>query len=323
MDINLLSKMVGELILDNERVALPGIGSFVALDMPASFSDRGYTINPPYRKLTIVSDTEDDGLLSQLYASSNDIDVESARLILEKYINSVHEDLLYNKTVLFPGLGKLRLTNEGNLFFVEDENLDIYTEGFGLQPISLKANSGLEWPVGEPVAALGTTSEQSGGEESIAAVSGTAIAADMAAEAASLIPEPQEEAGTENLPLSLEESGQENLPEPQEEVAPLAETAQEPAPEPAPAPATQPEPEPETQPEPESKQDEKASYNSALAFRAYSSGKQTLGVGAKIAIGVLATVFVALALIAVVGRLAPDFIDKILYTPEEIRIINF
>ena len=30
MDIDLLSKMVKELILDNERVVLPGLGSFVA-----------------------------------------------------------------------------------------------------------------------------------------------------------------------------------------------------------------------------------------------------------------------------------------------------
>ena len=30
MDIDLLSKMVKELILDNDRVVLPGLGSFVA-----------------------------------------------------------------------------------------------------------------------------------------------------------------------------------------------------------------------------------------------------------------------------------------------------
>ena len=45
MDIDLLSKMVKELILDNDEVSLPGVGSFVAELVPSSFSDKGYTIN--------------------------------------------------------------------------------------------------------------------------------------------------------------------------------------------------------------------------------------------------------------------------------------
>ena len=52
MDIDLLSKMVKELILDKDEVELPGVGTFVAETVPATFSDKGYTINPPYRKLS-------------------------------------------------------------------------------------------------------------------------------------------------------------------------------------------------------------------------------------------------------------------------------
>ena len=37
MDIDLLSKMVKELILDNDRVVLPGLGSFVAEIVPSTF----------------------------------------------------------------------------------------------------------------------------------------------------------------------------------------------------------------------------------------------------------------------------------------------
>ena len=40
MDIDLLSKMVKELILVNGRVTLPGVGAFVAEMVPASFTDR-------------------------------------------------------------------------------------------------------------------------------------------------------------------------------------------------------------------------------------------------------------------------------------------
>ena len=51
MDIDLLSKIVKEIVLDNDSVTLPGIGSFLAEIVPSSFSDKGYTINPPYRRV--------------------------------------------------------------------------------------------------------------------------------------------------------------------------------------------------------------------------------------------------------------------------------
>ena len=41
MDIDLLSKMVKELILDNDRVVLPGLGSFVAEIVPSTFFGQG------------------------------------------------------------------------------------------------------------------------------------------------------------------------------------------------------------------------------------------------------------------------------------------
>lgn len=82
MDIDLLSKMVKELILDQDRVILPGLGSFVAEIVPSTFSDKGYTINPPYRRLYFRAkpDTGDD--LVKFYASSNNVKPEMAERII-------------------------------------------------------------------------------------------------------------------------------------------------------------------------------------------------------------------------------------------------
>ena len=52
MDIDLLAKMVKELIVAHDQVGLPGVGTFVAEMIPATFSDKGFTINPPYRRLS-------------------------------------------------------------------------------------------------------------------------------------------------------------------------------------------------------------------------------------------------------------------------------
>ena len=135
-----MSKMVKELILDRDRVVLPGLGTFVAEMVPATFSDRGYTINPPYRRLYFRSRQEDDSALVELYSVSNNIGKDIAGRILADFLGELKEVLKEKKTVVFPGLGRLRATRENNFFFVPDEDLDIYPEGFGLGPVSLKTH---------------------------------------------------------------------------------------------------------------------------------------------------------------------------------------
>ena len=140
MDIDLLSRMVKEIILEKDRVVLPGLGTFVAEMVPSSFSDRGYTINPPYRRLYFRPRLENDTTLAEFYASSNHISPDMADRILTDFISDLKQVLQEKKTVVFPGLGRLRATKENNFFFVPDEDLDIFPEGFGLAPVSLKSH---------------------------------------------------------------------------------------------------------------------------------------------------------------------------------------
>lgn len=140
MDIDLLSKMVKELILDDDRVVLPGLGSFVAEIVPSTFSDKGYTINPPYRRLFFRSKPDDGNELARFYAETNNVEIAVAERIMKDFISELRNLLYSRKTVVFPGLGRLRATKENNIFFVADEDLDIYPAGFGLEPISLKTH---------------------------------------------------------------------------------------------------------------------------------------------------------------------------------------
>lgn len=134
----MLSKMVKELILDSDEVVLPGLGAFRAEIVPASFSDKGYTINPPYRRMFFRSKPDQGDSLALFYASSNNVSVEVASRIIRDFVSDLRSVLYERKTVILPGLGRLRATKENNVFFVADENLDIYPEGFALEAISLK-----------------------------------------------------------------------------------------------------------------------------------------------------------------------------------------
>ena len=140
MDIDLLSKMVKELILDNDKVCLPGMGSFVAEVVPSVFSDRGYTINPPYRRLSFRTNVREDNLLVDFYAEANGIESGVAARILKDFISELKSILEVKKNIVFPGLGRMRATKENNFFFVADEDLEIFPEGFGLEPVSLKTH---------------------------------------------------------------------------------------------------------------------------------------------------------------------------------------
>ena len=198
MDIDLLAKMVKEAILDHDTVTLPGVGCFVAELMPSTFSDKGYTINPPYRRLYFSPKQGSDTYLVDLYARDNEeVDTDMATRILTEFLSEMKEVLKVKKTVVFPGLGRLRATRENHFFFVADEDLDIFPEGLGLAPLSLKTH--VETP-----------------EEVATAVAGLA----------ELIVEPE----TEPEPESVVEPTPEPVPEPE----PVVEPEPEPVPDPEP-----------------------------------------------------------------------------------------
>ena len=216
MDIDLLAKMVKEAILDHDTVTLPGVGCFVAELVPSTFSDKGYTINPPYRRLYFSPKQGGDTYLVDLYARDNEeVDADMATHILTEFLAEMKEVLKVKKTVVFPGLGRLRATRENHFFFVADEDLDIYPEGLGLAPLSLKTH--VETP-----------------EEVATAVAGLA----------ELIAEPEE------IPDQARNDEEEQVPEPVEGSVeePVVRQAHQPEPEPEPTP--KPEPEPELTPEP-------------------------------------------------------------------------
>ena len=299
MDIDLLAKMVHEVMMDHDSVTLPGLGSFAAELVPATFSDKGYTINPPYRRLYFIPRQGSDTLLADLYASSNNISVQDATRILVEFLSEMKEVLIAKKIIIFPGLGRLRATRENHFFFVADEYLDIYPAGFGLEPISLKTHE--ETP-----------------QEVEAAVSSLAQM---------LEPEPV----VEEIPGT---SPGMTATEPEPAPVPVAEPEPTPEPEPEPVPVAEPEPEPtpvilskaeESKPEPvqEPVVEEIPGTSPRMTTTApEASAKKKMPVIWTVLIWIVAILAVAVLALAVIGRVAPDWLDYYLYSPEELEILR-
>lgn len=276
MDIDLLSKMVKELILDSDRVVLPGLGSFVAEIVPSSFSDKGYTINPPYRRLYFRSKPDQGSELADFYASGNQIDPEVAAKIISDFVAELKSVLHSKKVVVFPGLGRLRATKENNIFFIADADLDIYPAGFGLEPISLK------------------THQETPEEVSAAVVGLRSLLTETPVQ-----PEQTQDQAGDLQPADVQLPGEQDdsvLPDDENAEAEIEEKQQEP------------------QPEPSLKQ----TLQDEMPVRKIS-GKKVFIITICV---LLALVALLLAALAVAGRLYPEFVDRFLYTPEELEILN-
>lgn len=304
MDIDLLSKMVKELILDNDRVVLPGLGCFVAETVPAYFSDKGYTINPPYRKLYFRARPDEGDALVRFYAKSNDLSYEVAEKIIRDFVAELKSVLHVKKAVVFPGLGRLRATKENNVFFIADEDLDIYPEGFGLEPISLKTHQETSEEVSAAVAGLKSVLETvpEPAPEPTPIPEPTPVSDPDPAFEPELEPEPvlEPDPVPEATPEQVSEPAMndeiEFLVEPMPDPEPEATLTPEPAATPAPAPTDKPEATPEAKP-----------------------GGIKWGRILLILLGVLAAAVIAYMLI---GRLCPEWLDQFLYSPEELEIIR-
>jgi hypothetical protein len=166
---------------------------------------------------------------------------------------------------------------------VADEDLDIYPEGFGLAPVSLKTHE--ETP-----------------EEVATAVAG--LAEMMTTEPVTDIEEVEVE------------------PEP--EVKPEVEVEPEPEPEPVaqPEPEPQPEPAPAEEEEPELPVSEAFKETQRLEYEDRRRRQKFLK-ALRIALIVLGALLALLLLYILIGRVAPNWLDPLLYSKEELDILRY
>ncbi len=321
MDIDLLSRMVKEAIIDRDRVALPGLGTFVAEMMPATFSDKGYTINPPYRRLYFRPRPDEDDSLVKIYSASNHISPDLAEKILADFLSELGQVLMEKKVVVFPGLGRLRATKENTFFFVPDEDLEIYSEGFGLEPVSLKSHNETREQLSAAVESL----------KSIIQPDETMTAESEAPQAEA--PEQEEEESAAEATVPVEASGeaepdseesQSEAPEQEEaesvvEAAVLVETASD----------AEPEPEESQSDEPEQKEPELATESTApseagnVSNQEHGKKKISLGKPAIAAIIAISVVVVLFVVYIVLNLIFPGIFDHILYSKDQLQILEF
>lgn len=248
MDIALLSKMVKVLLSKSDSVTLPGFGRFELEDVPASFSDKGFTINPPYKKVIFTPTVGEDNLLCESYAKANGVSISRAKDLIMECVYGIVSDLKNSKQVEFPDFGRLKMTRGGTVLFVAIQDLVLRPQFDMLAPISLKSLD-------------------------------LAVAAEL----------------NEVMPVAAE-------PVASAELEPVAEVVTS-------------ESEPATPSNPE------VSDTSASCEAPSTTSHPARAILWTI-LSIILLAAVALGLLAVLGRTAPDFVDQFLYTPQELQILR-
>ncbi|MBP5539715.1 MAG: hypothetical protein J6X69_07865 [Bacteroidales bacterium] len=156
MKLETLSGLIVQLVLENGRVMLPQLGAFMRETVPASFSDRGFTLLPPYRRLVFRESQGDGTLLCEALSRQARLSPQRAQAEIEACVQALREQLEQENQALIPGLGRLKRTASGGLLFVQDEELDVSGEWMALDAVSLKSQDRLVasafQPAPEPVA---------------------------------------------------------------------------------------------------------------------------------------------------------------------------
>ena len=245
---------------------------------------------------------------------------------LTSFLSGLKEELLQKKTIVLPGLGRLRATRENHLFFVPDEDLNIYPDGFGLASVSLKTHEETEDEVADAISSLTSiiaSPSAPAAEGPSPAVEATAPA--VVEQAAPAVQEPSAPAVETTASPAQETPAAQEVVKAEEPVEVKVETT---APETPEAPETQAAPALREVAKVEEPVAEKAEEPVAVAAEEPAEVKveapaapQTRSVGRMLLI-VCAVLLALLVVYMLLGRIAPGLIDPLLYTPEELEIIR-
>ena len=291
MKLETLSGLIVQLVLENGRVMLPQLGAFMRETVPASFSDRGFTLLPPYRRLVFRESQGDGTLLCEALSRQAGLTPQRAQAEIEACVQALREQLEEENQALIPGLGRLKRTASGGLLFVQDEDLDVSGELMALDAVSLKSQDRLV------ASALHTTSESVASKQPASAPAALTSAPESASASE---PEP---VAPDPVPASK--------PESEPAVAPVEPT---PASEPV-APVQTSEPAP-IAPAPPVMRDIPASEEEEVEERHTSPWLVLLLV-------VLALVLLFFALFYAGVWFFPDTLDKFLYDEQQLELLKY
>ena len=129
---------ITRLIAQHNCVILPGIGAFLAHQVPAFYNAEDGVFMPPHRALGFNPQvTVDDALLTSEYMNGCNVSCEDATTILAKDTSRLKSQLSSTGTVRFGELGTFTMNIKGEISFEPNENGVDDPYNFGFEPLAI------------------------------------------------------------------------------------------------------------------------------------------------------------------------------------------
>ena len=134
-----LCRHIEAILLDHSCVIVPGLGGFVTQYVPARLVDDEQLIFPPYRSVAFnPSLTMNDGLLAQSYMYARGVAYGEALRLISAAVAHLEKELHDTGRYELPGIGELRLNEDGRMEFQPTLSGVVDAALYGLDAFSLE-----------------------------------------------------------------------------------------------------------------------------------------------------------------------------------------
>lgn len=131
--MNNTADYISELLYRYECIILPGFGAFLTRRQPATIQDGTNAFYPPQKLISFNSQLKNnDGLLANYIASSENISYTDAVAKIQRYVLSLNEKMAKGQRIELEKIGAFYTSVENTLQFEPLQEVNYLTEAFGL-----------------------------------------------------------------------------------------------------------------------------------------------------------------------------------------------
>lgn len=132
----MISQYIYDLLLDNDYVAVPGLGGFVCQYQPAAIDRHRSLIAPPARTIAFNKAlNQNDGLLIQHVVLKDIVSYKDAEEKVRDFVAQCNQQLHQIGSIQFPGIGRLYMDELKNIQFTPSHESLPLDDSFGLANI--------------------------------------------------------------------------------------------------------------------------------------------------------------------------------------------
>ena len=131
-----IEKYISDLLYNNDCIIIMNFGGLVCNHISAQLDEETGILSPPNKTILFNSQLkENDGLLINHISSHEKISLEKAKNEVLKFVDQCNSNLKKFRSLRFEKIGLFTLSDEGNILFTQDSNVNYNINSYGFQDL--------------------------------------------------------------------------------------------------------------------------------------------------------------------------------------------